>query len=99
MSLNNTGVFLSAKYKQRFERDAVDRNGRPMKRLSLRVVYFPKGPHEEETRSTFISVPPGFQLPEMDVDRVYTFPVDVSGGKDRAVFYNLNTHIPIQPSE
>lgn len=98
MSLDNTGLYLSAKFKQRFERDAVDRNGRPYKRLSLRVVYYPKGKHEEETRSTFISVPQGFQLPELEVDQVYTFPVDVSGGKERAVFYNLNTHVPIQPS-
>ena len=98
-TLTNTGVFLNAKFKQRFEKDGVDRTGRPVRRVSLRVVYFPKGPQEEETRSTFISVPLGYQLPDLEVDRTYTFPVDVSGGKDRNVFFNLNTHVAIQADE
>lgn len=95
-NLNETGFFLKFKLKGIFEKDAVAKNGMPYKKISLRGVYYPKGPADEETRSAFISVPPGHKLPDLTIGSIYTASVDVTAGSERNLFVNLNTHIPIQ---
>lgn len=95
-SLADTGFFLKFKLKGIFEKDAVAKNGSAYRKVSLRGVYFPKGPADEETRSVFITVPRGHKLPDLNVDGIYTASVDVNAGSDRTLFVTLNTHVPLQ---
>lgn len=94
-TLEGTGTYLVAKYKAKYERDGVDREGRPVKRISLRVLYLANGPDAEETASSYISVPFNHQPEELEEGQVYNFPVRVSTGKDGKLYYNLSAHTPI----
>jgi len=98
-NLDDTGFYLSFKLKGVFEKDAVAKNGTAYRKVSLRGVYRPKGSADEETKSVFISVPPGHKLPDLVVDKFYTGSVDVSAGSERNLFVNLNTHVPLQLEE
>lgn len=95
-TLADTGFYLKFKLKAVFEKDGIDKAGNPVKRKSLRGIYYPKGAADEETRSVFISVPQGMKLPELTVDAIYTGSVDVTAGKERNLFVNLNPHLPLQ---
>ncbi|MCC0007721.1 MAG: hypothetical protein H6876_06305 [Hyphomicrobiaceae bacterium] len=98
-TLAETGFYLKFKLKGIFEKDAITKSGTPYKKVSLRGIFYRKGPADEETSSVFISVPPGHKMPELSIDTVYSASVDVTAGNDRNLFVNLNTHIPLQSED